>query len=119
MNLIRKSLVIVLELDPLLCARMTTCGLSPRSLRVLGKPLRITPCKGGVIFDGCVFTHSGDLERELLWRADLSDETAGVCGGESTATGRWRMDRAAFFRAASALVRLYRGALWPLEADEC
>lgn len=113
-----RPLTIRLELDPLLCARLTACGLSARSLSVLGRPLRVTPCKGGVIFDGVIHLTSASLVTELLYRADLCDEVAVACGGEGTATGRWRMDRALFFRSAAATVHLYRGRLWPSEQDD-
>jgi hypothetical protein len=117
-RLLYRPLVIRLELDPLLVARMRVCGMASQSLTALGKPLRVLPCKGGVIFDGMIYHTSIDLERELLYRAELSDENAALCDGEHTASGRWRMDRAAFFRAGAAIVRLYRGQLWPIEQDD-
>jgi hypothetical protein len=117
-RLLYRPLVIRLELDSLLVARMRVCGMAPQSLTVLGKPLRIVPCKGGVAFDRVTYHTSYDLTAELLYRAGLCDETAALCGGEHTASGRWRMDRAAFFRAAAAIVRLYRGQLWPTEQDD-
>jgi hypothetical protein len=117
-RLLYLPLVIRLELDPLLVARMSACGMAPQSLTVLGKPLRIMPCKGGVSFCRRVYHTSADLESEFLYLAGTCDTVAFLCGGEHTASGRWRMDRAAFFRAAAAIVRLYRGQLWPTEQDD-
>jgi hypothetical protein len=117
-RLLYRPLVIRLELDPLLVARMRTCGMAPQSLTVLGKPLRIVPCKGGVTFARVLYRTSTELCQELLYLAEVCDETAALCGGEHTASGRWRMDRAAFFRAAAAIVRFYRGQLWPTEQDD-
>lgn len=116
--LLYKPLVIRLELDPLLVARMRVCGMADHSLTVLGRPLRIIPCKGGVIFCGQTFRTSAELESCLLNCATASDQIAALCDGEHTASGRWRMDRAAFFRASAAIVRLYRGQLWPAEQDD-
>jgi hypothetical protein len=116
--LLHRPLVIRLELDPLLVARMRVCGMAEQSLTVLGRPLRILPCKGGVSFCSQIFRTSTELESALLNFAAASDQIAALCGGEDTASGRWRMDRAAFFRASAAIVRLYRGQLWPAEQDD-
>lgn len=116
--LLYRPLVIRLELDPLLVARMRVCGMAERSLTALGRPLRILPCKGGVSFCGRTYRTSADLETDLLELARVSADTATLCGGEHTASGRWRMDRAAFFRASAAIVRLYRRQLWPAEQDD-
>lgn len=107
-------LTIRLDADPALISEM-----NERQRRVLARPVKLFPCKGGV--EMAVrgrrrhFTSSEDLDRALASEQRSHETACDEALGEHTATGRYHADRAQFLGAARRAVAERAKRLWPQE----
>lgn len=114
------SFNITVEVDPALAE-----GMRGDLLAKLARGVRVSSCYRGVRVDGLpgmsrfgvpVFAACSDAVMRLHELADIQAEFAVRVGVESTATGRFMLDRAAFLRCVAAELLQRRAQLWPTES---
>lgn len=108
-------LTIRLDADPTLTETMTD-----RQRRILARPVKVTPCKGGVrmAIRGAMrfFASSRELDQALTVEMREHEAAARESLGDLTATGRYHSDRASFLWLARVAISCRAKRLWPQEA---
>jgi hypothetical protein len=117
-SLLWKRLTITVEFDdPVLAAEL------PEKARFSLADVVLTPTIHGVLLrrghghpTATTYRSSATLLRTIADCRALAEEQALGSGGSSTATGRYHLDRAGFWRAVERVVLEHKRWLWPAEA---
>jgi hypothetical protein len=118
MNLLWKRLTITVEFDdPVLAAEL------PEKARFTLADVVLTPTVAGILLrrgrgnpQAMTYSSSAKMLAVIDDCRVLAGWAAVESGGPDTATGRYHLDRAAFWREVHRIVTARRDRLWPAEA---
>ena len=107
-----RQMKVIVEVSPELAA-----GMSDSQRARLARGLSISSCYRGIRIDGFqepqILDTLGNAVMFLLNVSATERALSLSCGGQETATGLWRHDRAEFFRLAAEALFSHQNLFWP------